>query len=340
MPLFSAFTPFGMLAFSSKPSHAEAFYRSMVRALGNEPGSSEAHGTISTAPGTRMDAKLYADAMAFARARYQLERAGNQVLPTRLTELLAVREREWGVVPSPIATDDERRAAVAAQYLLPRGAARNEVATLLSTLLGDDFVAYRPTPKAEAVVYPSALGDQPQNLQRASIPRKLIRLTEPVTTGLGAPQYVRYERFVADPNPSAPLHSLSVGDTVVLDPGNLDLVERATVTALDFDEPTEGTVFAVFQATLTKPHVTGTVGTTAPWPFWASTKRHNLIVLSPSAALDPEKRRRVHAVLGKVLRGVSTWNLAGEASAGSATTGPFTVGGGMLGVTTIGSINL
>lgn len=335
-----------MLAFSSKPSHAEAFYRAMVSSIGNQPGSSEALGTISTAPGTRMDGWCYANAMAFARARYQLERAGNQVLPTLLTELLATREREYGVIPSPMDTDDTRRAAVAAAYLLPRGAAVNEVRALLEALLGDDFIKYRPTPKAEAVIHPAALGDQPQNLQTPSVARRVITLTEAVTTGLGAPQYVRYQRLVRRPETEVPAHAdfheLRVGDVLVIDPGDLSLAERATVTGLsyEFDDFETGPFYPTVELDLSNPHATGTVGTTAPWPYWRSTKRHNLVVLSPTAALDAEKRRKTNTILGKVLRGVSTWNLAGESSAGSFTTGPFTVSGGMLGVTTIGLINL
>lgn len=341
MPLYSAFAPYGMMAYSSKPTHAESLYRSMVKGVGNEPGSDEAKGTLSTAEGSRMEAKIYADAMALARARYVLEHAGAQVFPEQLVEMLDVREKEYGVTPGPRETVDERRDAVAAAFLLPRGAAKTEVENALLTLLGDRFVAYRPTPTSEAAQWPTALGDQPQNLQLPSVPRKLIRLTEDVLSGLGAPQFVRYERFVPDANPSAPLHSLLIGDVLVIDGGDLDRVETVTVTDLSFDEPIfEGPIYATFQATFNNPHNAGVPGTTAPWPLWVSTKRHNLIVLTEEAALDPDARRKVNEQLRKQLRGVSTWQITAESSPGSMMLGPFTVGGGKLGITTIGKINL
>lgn len=327
---FSAFAPFGMFAFTSKQTHAERFYLAMVASLG---------GQYSTEEGSREDAKLYADAMALARVRYVLEHAGAQVHPLQLVEMLAVREAEYQVTPGPQETIDERRRDVAAAFLLPRGAAKTEVENALLTLLGDDFIAYRPTPATEAVQWPSALGDEPQNLQLPTIPRKLIRLTAPISTGLGAPQYVRYERFVEDA--AAPFHELLVGDIIVIDAGDLDQAEVVTVTALDFDEPVfEGPVYPTFQATFNNPHPEGAIGTTAPWPIWVSTKRFNLIVLTGPAAEDPDTRRRVNEQLRKQLRGVSTWTIAGETSPGSMTVGPFTVAGGKLSVTTIGTIAL
>ncbi len=339
--LFSAFAPFGMFAFSSKPTHAESFYRAMVTSVGNVPGSDEAKGTISTAFGSRMEAKIYADAMAMARARYVLEHAGAQVLPECLTEMLSTREGEYKITPGYHESTPERRRTVAARMLLPRGAAKTEVENALLTLLGDDFIVYRPTPIDEAVVWPAALGDQPQNLQLPTVQRKLIRLTANISVGLGSPQYVRYERFVPDVSQGAPLHSLLIGDTIALDTGNSSLTETVTVTGLSFDEPVfEGPIYPTFEATFNNTHSAGAVGTTAPWPLWTSTKRLNLVVVTGSAALDPNVRRKINQQLDRQLRGVSVWVIAGETFPGSMTVGPFTVAGGQLGVTTIGLINL
>lgn len=328
--LFSAFAPFGMWEFSSKPTHAETLYFSMIAGLG---------GQYSTEPGSREDAKIYADAMALACALYVLEHAGAQVLPTQLVEMLPVREGEYGVVPGPRDTDDERRAAVAAAFLLPRGAARTEVDYSLRTLLGDAFVAYRPTPADEAMQWPTDLGDQPQNLQLPTVARKLIRLTAPVVSGLGSPQNVRYARFVPDPNPDASIHSLLVGDVLVIDPGDLDRAETVTVVAVGEEVEFE-TTYTTFRATFNNVHAAGVPGTTAPWPVWVSSKRVNLIVLTGEAAANADIRRRANEHLRKQLRGISTWYLAGETSPGSMTTGPFQVGIGKLGITTIGSIAL
>jgi len=338
---FSAFAPFGMFAFSSKPTHAEAFYRSMVAAVGNVPGSTVAKGTISTAPGTRMEAKIYADAMAFARARYLLEHAGAQRLPEQLTELLPTRETEYQIVPGFRDTVTERRRAVAARMMLPRGAAKTEVENALLTLLGPAFIAYRPTPASEATQWPVSLGDQPQNLQLPSVPRRLVRLLDPITIGLGSPQFVRYERVVPDTSDSPPLHVLLVGDTLVFDAGNLDMAETLTVTELGSVQLVPGgPTYATLEATFNNPHATGAVATTAPWPVWVSSKRNNLVVLTGPAAEDAETRRKTDEQLARQLRGVSTWYIAGESSPGSMTTGPFQVGIGKLGITTIGLIVL
>ena len=320
---FSAFAPFGMWAFSSKPTHAESFYRAMIASMGNVPGSSETKGTISTAPGTRMEAKIYADSMTLARARYTLEHAGAQMLPEQLTEMLPVREGELKIVPGYRETTDERRDTVAARLLLARGAAQSEVENALQTLLPDDFLLYRPTPIAEAVQWPAALGDQPQNLQLPTVPRKLIRLTMPISMGLGAPQNVTWE-FV-DPDNQTPL---LIGDEFVVDTGDLSVAEKVTILDLD--------IFLL--ATFNNPHASGAICTTAPFPIWTSTKRLNLIVLTGPAAADADTRRRVDEQLRRQLRGPSTWAIAGESSPGSSTVGPFTVGGGMIGITTIGLI--
>lgn len=333
---FSCFATFGMLAFSSKPTHAEGFYKAMVASLG---------GQFATHEGSREDAKLYADAMAFARARYALEHAGLQIFPSLVQELLPTREQEYGVIPNPTDTLQDRHRALAAAYLLPLGASRTAVEMVLRATLGDDFVAYRPTPKGEALIFPAAPGDQPQNLQLASVPRKLIKLTESVTIGLGVPQHVRYERFASNevftPN-NADFHALKIGDEVVIDPGNMDVAEVVEVQELsyEFDDFEAGPFYPTMKVTLNNAHAAGAPGTTAPWPFWRSSKRHNLVVLSSSAAADAESRRKADLVLGKVLRGVSTWDLAGESAPGSGKTGPFKVGVGQIGVTTIGTIDL
>src|SRR5262249_11391681 len=91
-----------------------------------------------------------------------------------------------------------------------------------------------------------------------------------------------------------------------------------------------------FEAQFALAHDDGVFVTTMPYPLWASTKRHALIVLTSAAAADPEKRRRVHNLMRKIARGVSTWSIC-DGGAGK-TNGPFRVGVGRLGVTTIGAV--
>jgi hypothetical protein len=106
--------------------------------------------------------------------------------------------------------------------------------------------------------------------------------------------------------------------------------ERVTILAVDTTAKT-----VAINATI--PHGFDVVGFTHPYPAWRSTKRHSLVVLSVSAAADPEKRRKVNELMQRMARTVSTWDIC--AGSGSSTTGPFTVGGGLLGITTIGAVS-
>lgn len=325
MPRFSAFAPFGMLAFSSKPSEAEAIHGSIVASLGGD-------GTNYTIqPGSRADATAYAQAMGLARARLTIQRAGNQKFPSKVTDLIPNREEEYGLVPAATATISQRRAALVAAKLLPLGASQLVVENALRGLLGADFLAFRPTPTSEAVSWPANLGDQPQNLQAPSVPRKLFKTLDPVT----APGTLRIRaRQIAVPtapgsNTNAPLF----GDKLVWDPEN---DARTEVLFLETTTALGGGVW-VLQCTFTSAHDPGVTVTTQPYPMWTSSKRHSLVILTNAAASDPEKRRQVDELMAKILRGVSTWSITD--GSGGLTGGPFRVGVGRIGITTLGSVS-
>jgi hypothetical protein len=130
--------------------------------------------------------------------------------------------------------------------------------------------------------------------------------------------------------------TLTAGDVVVIEPENPDRAERVTL-ADAFDSDGSGPYF--LQLTPANPHASGVSILRAPFPMWAGSKRHSLVILAEADAEDPEVRRLAQWLMERYARATSTWDLAG-ANAGDLTAGPFTVGGGKLGVTPIGLVTL
>ena len=326
MPFLSAFTPLGLLTCSSTPSHAEKFYRAQVDLLGGQYRLDE---------GDHMEATIYARSICLGVTKRLLQHAGDQVVPAKAAECLPYREEEYGSFPTTYDSLAERRARLALYRLLPKQSTTVNVTTALRAILGDAFVGIRPTPYAEAVVEPANCGDQPMNLQRAESERKNIRILENVS--IVGSQTVRYDSH--DPNElretgDLPRTKLIVGDVLVVDPASNLQIERVTVTAIG----AIGSLFRTFTGVFTKAHDADIPATTMPFPYWRSTKRHNLIVLTDAGALDAETRRKANEWCARLLRGVSTWSLAGETAAG--VTGPWRVDEGIIGVTTIGEVML
>lgn len=316
MPLLSAFTPLGVLRLQSTPSEAEKIYRSLIAGLGKD--------NYAVTPGSREDGWCYAMARCLAVARLTLIHAGKQIDPSCVYEYLADREAEWQIVPGPDDTILERRATLAARKLLPRGARREAVVDALQTLLGGAFVWYRTTKPAEIDTWPASAGAQPMNLQLPSVERKRLSITQPISIGLGSPQSVRYQ--LAD----AAQPALLAGDELVVEPENPARAEPVTVLSLSAGPP------ATFRATFNGPHDTGCLGTTMPWPAWASSQRFDLVILTAAAALDPETRRKLNDLLQRLLRGVSTWGIVQETGPGFA--GPFVIGVSPIGATPFGIV--
>ncbi len=334
MPLLSAFTPCGFLEFSSAPSHAENIYNSLINTIG-KPGE-----TLSTEEHSRMRAWCYATAMSQARSRYLLEQGGNQIAPLRTAEnFLATREDEYGIIPSPNAGPDERRAAIAAARKLPGGGSYNNVNNALITLLGSALKKYLPTPIAAAVVTPTSPGDQPMNLIPLQRLPKLIRILPAISINLGTPVWVQYEvietPFIPEQSsPTLPAQNLLVGETVVVNPGHNTLHERCEV--LDLRETVPG--FKEIRLTFNNPHDPNTVAYNYVYPYWLSTRRFSLIILDAVRAADAETRRRTNEFLDKVLRAVTTWAIAREDPLNPGHTGTFNVGVSGLGTQTIGDV--
>lgn len=304
----------GQLVLSSKLSHSALIYKMLIGSLGKN---------YKVTKGSREDAWCYATAKRLGYVRYLLEHAGYQLQPLKVFEMMAYREQEYGIVPGQNDSLYERRQVLAARELLPRGARREAVVDALSTLLGSDFLGYRTTLPAEIVNWPTSLGDQPMNLQLPTVPRKVIRITTAITTGLGAPQDVSYSPVDLFTFP------ISAGDKFVVQPENPYNSETITVSAV-------GELSIV--ATFNKPHPPNVLATTQPYPMWCGTQRASLIFVSMSASVDPEKRRKINELMERIARGVSTWAIVGAVPGPPPAAGPFVLNQSPLTATPFASV--
>lgn len=313
MPRFSAFTPFGQLRFSARPSDAEQLYKSL-KAQVSDPKTGMSPYDLT--PGTHQEAKLYAQAMGLAAAKATVDRAGNQGNPLKAKELLPSLEEEFLIVPGASDTLLDRQRAVAAKKKLPRGARRESVVDALRTLLGSDFIAYRPVAWSEATIYPADPTSSNQiNATRVDIPPKFVRLLEPVTD-LGAPIWVAYANW----DRSAGEVTLATGELVMVQPENTALAERVTIMGVRGSGPTRE-----FRAIFTNPHDIDAAVTTMNFPWQFSTSRFAFVIVKTLTAINPEKRRKVDDIMARVARGVSSWTVVQPTAPGALTIGPFSL---------------
>lgn len=311
MPRFSAFTELPALRFSSRPSHGERFYHEIVKSLGGE----ENYDTDFNSPAM---ARVYADAMAYGRALYALERATSQIRPARAYELLPALEREYGVVPEPGSTISQRQTEVAVAAIIARGARRSNVEAVLAQLFGNGFVEYITTSVDDAVLS-SADPEETGVYDAPGTPRSAFRLIDAIAvTGTPISAQARLVAGLA----AAP----EAGSRFIIDPGDYGRCEAVSVA---------GALLVgndlLLTATFTKAHTQGTVLATGRHPNLATTKRLNLFKMSTAAATDARTRRRLNRAADRLLRGVSTWSIVDDS-------GPFRVGVGRLGITTVGEI--
>jgi hypothetical protein len=306
---FSAFASFGALRFSSRKPHGQLIYEQMVADLGDGENYSLDFDSLAAA-------RLYANAMTFARAKYALERAGSQFRPSRALELLPALEDEYGIVPSPDATISERRSELAVAMRIARGASRVNIEEILTELLGDDFVSYETIDASDAVVNTADPSDVGVYVKPGT-ERSVYRTTQSVLT-TGSPVTIGYE-FVTGAN-----ETLQAGDIIIIDPGNYGRVEAVTISSVDDEDST-------LTATFANPHNSGVVMATGRHPHLVSSKLHNLFVLSEEAMASARTRTKANRAIRRLLRGVCTWSLTDGS-------GPFKVGVGKLGVTTIGDV--
>lgn len=281
MPLFSAFTPFGHLAFSGRKSHGESIYAALKDNFGDTFDLDSA--------GSHQGARLYALAMCLADAQYQLDRAGNNRNPETATELLALLEHDYQVSPPPTATLPQRRAVLAALRKISQGNSRGAIEAALTILLGSDFIEYRTTALADVVTWPSSPGTVGV-FARPDAQKKAFKLTEAISI-TGIPLTVHYTAIGGS---EAPVPS----ETYCVDPDSRNpSIEQITISTA-----TATTITATFE----KSHEPGAC-MVRPLPLWVSNQRTDVAVVSLAAATDPETRRKVNELLGKALRSVSQW---------------------------------
>lgn len=307
MPRASAFNS---THFSSRPSYQEQIYGEMVKSLGSGRNYSDDFNSL-------VGARLYAFAMAFGRCKYAIERLGHQFLPSRALENLPLLEREYGIAPDPGATIAERRARVVVEARIARGASRTNVEFVLEALFGDDFLRYVTTDIASTVVSPvdpTTTGVY----SRAGTPRGVFRTLGHVTR-TNEPTTVSCELVAGNAG------TLQVGRRFVVDTADPGRVEATTIEQVAGSGP-----FTV-TATFRHPHTAGVFLGTGRHANQFTSKRENIFVMSPAAALDAIKRRRLHRTARRLLRGISTWCITDGS-------GPFKVNEGKLGITTIGAV--
>lgn len=331
MPKLSIFTPVGLLRMSADPSQAKVIFNTKVAAL----GANRARPAYATAaPGTRLEAKFYAESIREGVIRLLLRRGGNADLPTKIhPELVPIREADYGLTPAAGDTMALRKGHLQAAYRLPSGGDRNSIENALKALLGSGFVYYRTLHAGERVTYPAAISDSPINLQLPGVKRVIVRIDAANGISLPGPsaQHVFYAPFIPT-TISGGIPLLQVNDVLVVEPEISARTERVTVVDVGTD-PMNGPWFS---AVFSNAHEPGAYATTHPFPFWVTNQRFSLVIVTAAVAADQNQVRRIHLVMQTLARGVSTWAIAAATS--SSTTGPFQIGISPLGTTTIGSV--
>jgi len=314
----SLFTSGGLLLLSGEKPSAEMLHETIVRLLSTgEPGD------LSTEVGSWVDCFAFALATVLARVQVRQRQLNEERLAVGAYELLAALEEEFGLSSGPEDTIAQRQAALLAAGKAALGSRRPALEQALADLLGDDFIGIHvPDPASEVDIWPADLGDDPQLLAEADIPRKLVELPNSISTGLGAAQYVAYVPLA--PTTTDGSHTLLVGDQIVVGVDNLGLAETVTITALATDGDT-----LLFEAVLNNAHDSGSLAVAMPFPAWGSAQRHIFVVLTEAAALDAEKRRKTHVLMAKTVTGITTWSISPESAAGQA--GPWTLDDPVLG---------
>lgn len=315
----SLFTPGALLQLKAGKPLAQAVHETVVRLF-----TDGSQGSFSRELGSFVDCFAFALALTIARAQVRQQKLDRERLAAGAYELLAQFEEEHGLRPGATDTIRQRRDALAGKMLTSQGSNRPTLEQALSDLLGEDYIGLHVAdPATEVTLWPSALGDSPQVLLSDDVSRTLVRITQSVCVGLGAPQAVTYT--AVDPTAEDGEHTLAVGDRLVVQPENLGLAEPVTVEAVDDDGET-------FAATFAKAHDNGALAAQMPFPAWASTQRHLWVVLSEDAAQDAEKRRLTNEKMAALVTGVTTWSICPYTGDGvTHLAGPWTLDDAVMG---------
>ncbi len=298
MPLFSAFTPFGMLEFSAAPSSAEVAYLGLVKSLGGGVA-------MDFSEGSHNRASAYAKAMAVGAAECAIRRAGNELHPETSYEMLPIHEKNLGIVANYNDSTPTRRAVAGAKNKARRGSRPESLYSALTTLLGTDFVDVYSVPRTSATKWPSTVGAAPALYARTDIAAKTLKITDPIapdfaTSGVVTVPYTNWDT-------TRPDELAVVGDRLVIEceiPGGAEIVSVSAVAGTGTSR--------TFTATFTKAHAKDCSATNRSTPMQLSTKRHLMVVLKVFAAQNIETRRKVNDLMRSIVRGVTTWTIVHE----------------------------
>ena len=195
-PLFSAFTPFGQLEFSSDDSDAQKAYNSLRASLKDPVTNTD---VVDMTVGGAEEAQVYATAMALGAVRATIKRAAAQHDVTQVDELLVAQEARYRLVPPATATRDQRRATLAAKKLLNRGSREEAITNGLLAILGANFIKLRTMDynAGDVALSPADPSTGPGIYPRPDQPARLLALVEPVTI-TGAPTTVYYQKVTIE----------------------------------------------------------------------------------------------------------------------------------------------
>lgn len=320
---FSAFTSYGFLRYTSKPSVHESVYKSMRTALGGDSPSPKSY---NFSVGGHVEASLFARSKTIGATLCITERAGNQSDPAETLEMMPWLEKDHRIIVPMTASIAERRAVLKARAMAGKGARRESVENQLRAVLGDDFVAYRPVNESEQHTWPLPQGASPGVYTRTDIAPKHFRVLYGNTI-LGS-DWVGYEAIADD------TEVMDIGDIASMNAGDLENAERVTVT----DTRVSALGVLEFQATFSLYHTLDMLISTGPFPAQMSTRRFSFVVVSAAASVDPVKRAKVDEVMNRIARGVSSWAVVQESAPGVI--GPYIIGVSPLGTTPFGPITI
>lgn len=289
---FDAFTRFPR-AFSGRPALGRRIYEAMRNALG--PSFNQEFN------GSRVQARLYAQAMGMAAALRTLERVKKNAIALSATDLLGNLEALHGLVPRPGATYRERRMQLHARMQVLRGGRFEAVQAIMRSLLGDDFEDWVYASLSSLVRFPDTAAEA--KLEGNYVPpgtqARVLRLLGPAFPG---PQTVAVEEITLPVDGA----QQPVGMTFLASPEAPGRREASTIDAVDLDD--DGKITSV-TAVFANAHPRGALLTTQYFPTWRSNAHHHLFVLKQGKAADLTTRRSVDAELARVLKSTARWSI-------------------------------
>lgn len=253
-------------------------------------------GNYDITVGSKTEAWVYATAMLLGRMRHAVEKAGNQLDPHKIVEMLPVREATYGVIPGRTASIHDRQGSLAAKMLLPQGARYTAVTAVLYSILGSGFLGYRVTQPSELGSYPTIPGNGPGHWVDPQIPPKVVTLTGTVSR-TDIDSTVGYTPTVA-----GTVVEIVQGDEVVVSANNIGIAEVVDVISADTEAST-------FTARFAKSHDVGDVCTTGYFPYWVTNQSHVIVLVTPAVANDADKKRLIHTMMYALMRGWVTWDI-------------------------------